>query len=483
MIGLGLGDIFMRITKDESSSMSAEPRQVIETEVWKQWEHRVINDVFPLRRFLGGSDHSAVFLSEYKAKNLADVAIKFLPVDTSQAKAQIAQWRAAAKHPHPRLVRMFAVGQCQSGGSEFLFVVMEYAEQTLAQLLPQRALSIDEAQELLPPTLDALAFLHGNHMVHSRLKPSNFMVVNDQLKLSSDTLRPVGHIESGGNRRSPYHPPELKDRGTSPAGDIWSLGVTLVEALTQRAPAWPDRQGETAALPPGFPAPFVDTVRRCLSLAPANRPTAAKLAAHYKQAPQAQPISTPKPPAQEAPQKANPPQTGAKRNPRLPVIAATLLIALVAGAGLHFLDTQHAQPQAPAVAAPAPVAPVAVAKSPEPNAAALPNPVAPPPDQPSPPPEAAAPAVLHEVTPDVSQAARDKIKGHIYVTLRVLVNPAGDVFGELMENPGPSKHFARLAGDAAQEWKFAPADGRGARVWLLRFDFSRDGVSTRATAL
>jgi serine/threonine protein kinase len=483
MIGVGLGDIFMRITKDESSSMSAEPRQVIDTEAWRQWEHRVVNDVFPLRRFLGGSDHSAVFLSEYKAKNLADVAIKFVPVDTSQPKAQIAQWRAAAKHPHPRLVRMFAVGQCQSGGSEFLFVVMEYAEQTLAQLLPQRALSIDEAQELLPPTLDALAFLHGNHMVHSRLKPSNFMVVNDQLKLTSDTLRPVGHIESGGDRTSPYHPPELKDRGTSPAGDIWGLGITLVEALTQRAPAWPERQGETAALPPGFPAPFVDTVRRCLSLAPANRPTAIKLAAHYKSAPQAKPISNPKPPAQEAPRKTSPPQSAPKRNLLLPVSAAALLIALAVGAGLHFSDTQHAQSQAAAAPTPAPVAPAVVSKPMESNPGAVPAPVSTPPDQPSPPPEATSPAVLHEVTPDVSQAARDRIKGHIYVTLRVLVDPAGDVFGALMENPGPSKHFARLAGDAAREWKFVPADSRGARVWLLRFDFSRDGVTARATAL
>jgi hypothetical protein len=91
--------------------------------------------------------------------------------------------------------------------------------------------------------------------------------------------------------------------------------------------------------------------------------------------------------------------------------------------------------------------------------------------------------VLHEVSPDVPQAVRDKIQGHIYVTLRVLVDPAGDVFGELVENPGPSKHFARLAGDAAREWKFAPTDIQGARVWLLRFDFSRDGVTARATAM
>ena len=481
-----LDDIFVH-TQSESSSMSAEARRATNTEVWKQWENRVVNDVFPLRRFLGGSDRSAVFLTEYQAKNLPEVAIKFVPADTLQAKAQLVQWKTAAKHPHPHLARLFAVGRCQSGGSEFLFLVMEYAEQTLAQILPQRALSIDEAQELLPHTLDALAFLHRNHLAHSQLKPSNFVVVNDQLKLASDTIRPIGNATSGSDRTSSYNPPELKDRGTSAAGDIWGLGMTLVEALTQRVPLWPDGQRETVALPPSFPASFVDTVRRCLSLDPANRPTAVKLAAHYKAAPQALPIADPKPPARETPRKASPPQSVPKRNLSLPTIAAAaLLISLAVGAGLHFSDTQHAQLPTTAVPTPAPVAPAVVAKSVEPaesSSGALPNPLARPPDQPSLPSEPTSLSVLHEVSPDVPQAARDKIKGHIYVTLRVLVGPSGDVFGELMENPGPSKHFARLAGDAAREWKFAPADSQGARVWLLRFDFSRDGVTARATAM
>jgi outer membrane biosynthesis protein TonB len=89
---------------------------------------------------------------------------------------------------------------------------------------------------------------------------------------------------------------------------------------------------------------------------------------------------------------------------------------------------------------------------------------------------------LHEVLPDISRVVRDKIRGHINVTVRVLVDASGDVVGEFLENSGPSKYFAHLAGDAAGEWKFAPIAEGGPRVWLLHFEFNRSGVAVKATA-
>ena len=69
---------------------------------------------------------------------------------------------------------------------------MDYAEQNLAHFLAQRALSDTEVREMLPATLDAVAFLHSQNFVHGQLKPSNILVVGDQLKLASDTIRPAG---------------------------------------------------------------------------------------------------------------------------------------------------------------------------------------------------------------------------------------------------------------------------------------------------
>src|SRR5216684_4889298 len=104
------------------------------TEVWTKCEGQVINGVFPLRRFLSASDHSAVFLTEYAAQGLSEAALKLVPVIPALAQAQLAQWTGAAALTHRHLIRLLEAGRCQLDGRQFLFVVMEYAEQTLAQI-------------------------------------------------------------------------------------------------------------------------------------------------------------------------------------------------------------------------------------------------------------------------------------------------------------------------------------------------------------
>ena len=56
-------------------------------------------------------------------------------------------------------------------GLPYLYTVMEYADQTLAQLLLHRALTDEEVQEMLVPVLDALAFLHERNLMQGQLKP------------------------------------------------------------------------------------------------------------------------------------------------------------------------------------------------------------------------------------------------------------------------------------------------------------------------
>jgi outer membrane biosynthesis protein TonB len=90
-------------------------------------------------------------------------------------------------------------------------------------------------------------------------------------------------------------------------------------------------------------------------------------------------------------------------------------------------------------------------------------------------------AILHEVTPEVARNIRERIRGHINVAVRVLVDRDGNVVGQFLESPGPSRYFARVAGDAAQEWKFVPVEGQGSRVWLLRFQFDRAGATVNAS--
>src|SRR5215470_4642703 len=158
-------------------------------ELGKQWEGQTVDGRFPLQLYLGGSRSAAVFQTQHHGSK---AAIKLLRTNSEQTESQLSQWRKAAELSHPNLVRILEVGRCWLAGNELVLIVTEYAEENLSEVLPRRALSIAETEELVRPALDVLRFLHQRGFVHSRLRPSNVMSVSEQLKFSSDRIRPAG---------------------------------------------------------------------------------------------------------------------------------------------------------------------------------------------------------------------------------------------------------------------------------------------------
>src|SRR6266481_6423737 len=437
------------------------------TEDWtKEWERRIVNGVYPLRRFLGRSNHSVVFLTECKAQNGAQAAIKILPANPALTEAQLAHWRRVAALSHPHLMRLLDAGRCQLGGHNFLFVVMDHAEQNLAQILPGRPLTPDEVRDLLPATLDALAYLHGKNLVQGGLKPPNFLVVDDQLKLASDTIRPAGERTASTAKPSLYDPPEAKSGRISTAGDMWGLGITLVEALTQTPPAWSRERSESVSLPANLAPEFVDTVQRCLNPDPRRRPAIAELVAQFKQAPPATPSA--EPPIMNEPLvrtlfTRNLPKT----RPLVTAVAVGIITLWAVWIGVHLFHPHANVQQSASITPQSPPAgsPPAAVENPTASIAA------------------SLPTVLHQEIPDLSRSARESIRGVIKIAVRVIVDRSGNVVAATVDNRGSSKYFARAAVDAAWKWKFAQAADQASRVWLLHFEFTRTGTTARAAAL
>jgi TonB family protein len=458
------------------------------TEDWTQeWERRIVNGVYPLRRFLGRSNHSLVFLTECEAQNVTQAAIKILPANPALTEAQLGQWRTVATLSHPHLIRLLDAGRCQLGGHNYLFVVMDHAEQNLAQILPSRPLAPDEVRDLLPATLDVLAYLHGMNLVQGGLKPPNFLVVDDQLKLASDTIRPAGERTANTAPPSLYDPPEAKNGRGSTAGDIWALGITLVEALTQTPPAWSRESPECVSLPADLAPEFVDTVQRCLNRDPDQRPAVADLVAQFKPAPPATPPSVAPPVMNEPLVQTISTQNSPKIRLLVAAIAAGLITLWAVWTGLHGLHTrasvQHAASTAPQ--SPQAVSPPAVSSQAVSPPAVSPQAVSPPAavETPNASIVASLPAVLHQEIPDVSRSARESIRGVIKIVVRVMVDRSGDVVAATLDNRAASKYFARAAMDAAKKWKFAQAVEEASRAWLLHFEFTRAGVHAHAAAL
>ena len=555
------------------------------SEAWAALQGHVINSAFPLQRYLTGSEHTAVFLAESRRHKLPQVAIKLVRAIPARADAQLSRWLTADGLAHPHLLRLFEAGRCQLGGLQYLYAVMEYADQNLAQLLDHRALTEDEAREMLVPTLSALTFLHERKYVHGQLKPSNILVVGDQLKLASDTIRRAGEASESDKVMTVYDPPEGRGGSYWPAGDVWALGVALCEALTRNRPVGLHDGGRPVAFPRDFPNAFREIVGRCLSRRPHDRPSVAEIEAWLRgkpaapaQAvasdtapaksgarevsdaapkvvtPQVPPPTTQAPtrnvatavtetPAPEAPQasprvaasetqpmssKAAPrdaresvaptaaaPQptltssqppvmtaTATQRNGKSPSRRRTVIVTFAAAAalaliwsGARMMRTHQAPPSAPTadivgdtraeVSTPSEPAseamPVSPSEQPIPttstrsSASVI--------DTPAEPETGLSVPGVHEVLPDVPRRARQTIRGHVKVSVRLIVDPDGTVFAAFVDDAGPSRYFARLAIDAAKKWTFAAAETDGQRLIQLRFDFTRDGTIARAIPL
>ena len=204
----------------------------------------LIDGKYRLGRYLGSSERSAVFLTELKQESPQVAAIKLIRANPASAEAELSRLRLIAKLSHPHLLQIFEAGRCQHEGADLLYVVMEYGEENLEQILGLRPLTEQETDEMLKPTLEALWFLHKNGFVHGHIHPANILVAGEQLKLSSDGICRAG--ERGGSDTGMYASPEQLETPAAPSKDIWSLGVTVVQALTQLLPV---RDGENQTLP------------------------------------------------------------------------------------------------------------------------------------------------------------------------------------------------------------------------------------------
>lgn len=241
------------------------------SEMWKRWEGQVVDHKYQLQRYIGSTDHSVVFLGEFHDPEPRQLAIKFVSAEVAGKEQQLANWEMASQLSHPDLLKIYGSGQCKIEDNDLLYVAMEYAEENLSQVLPHRALVTDEVREMLTAVSAVLAYLHENKLVHGHIKPSNILASGETLKLSSDTISPAGEVHEMRRERSAYDAPELPSSPYTPAADVWSLGVTLVEALTQQPAFLPFNEQADPIVPSEIRESFQEIARQTLLRDPRRR--------------------------------------------------------------------------------------------------------------------------------------------------------------------------------------------------------------------
>lgn len=200
--------------------------------------------------------------------------------------------RAAGTIHHPGVAAVYDVGESLSrsaDGTPAPWLVMELVEgQPLSALLtPGRALEPEAVRALLIQVGDALGAAHAAGVVHRDVKPANLLVTpNRTVKVtdfgiaraaSAAAITGTGQVMGTPQYLSPE---QARGERTTPASDVYALGVVGFECLTGSRPF----QGETPVLtalahlrepvpelPPTVPADLAGIVRKALSKKPSDR--------------------------------------------------------------------------------------------------------------------------------------------------------------------------------------------------------------------
>ncbi len=265
-----------------------------------------LGDAYRLERELGGGGMSRVFVATETALN-RKVVIKFLApelaagVSADRFRREI---QLAARLHHPHIVPLLAAGEVKLEGDQtLLYYTMPLVdgESLRARLARDGKLQPSEALRIFREVTDALAYAHGQGVVHRDIKPDNILLSGGHAEVADFG---VAKALSSANSTDPaltatsigmvigtpaYMSPEqvTGDPNVGPLADIYSLGVTVHEMLGGKAPfTGPTAQSVLAAhltqeapsldtLRSDLPPALAPLVRRCLAKDPAGRPVSA----------------------------------------------------------------------------------------------------------------------------------------------------------------------------------------------------------------
>ncbi|QDG66046.1 serine/threonine protein kinase [Pseudarthrobacter sp. NIBRBAC000502772] len=275
----------------------------------------VLGGRYRLGEVIGRGGMSSVYCA--RDENLGrDVALKLFAPQTPDAdalKRQEAEITLLATLNHPSLVTLFDVGVDERVPEEPRpFLTMELVEgQDLRSRIRHSQVPLDELAVIGAGIADALAYVHGLGILHRDIKPGNILLVQTRpgeplrakvadfgIARIADATRLTATGAMVGTAAY-LSPEQAMGSPLTPATDIYSLGLVLLECIKQSM-EYPGSAVESAVarlhraprIPADLPAEWADLIRSMTAIEPLERPTAADIETALRQA-LVSPTSTP----------------------------------------------------------------------------------------------------------------------------------------------------------------------------------------------
>ena len=261
---------------------------------------------YRLESRIGGGNFGTVYRARHLDLDQA-VAVKVLAPTLGTGKDALARFRregiSACRVRHPNAVTVLDFDVTERGVA---YLVMELLEGwSLDRELLRGRLGVGRAARVLVPVCGALAEAHRQGVVHRDVKPANIFlhrVGGSEVpkildfgiaKIASDAALSQHLTLDGSLVGTPAFmaPERFRNQAYGPPSDVYSIGVTLYQALSGRLPFVPESQDPLALValhaaeepPPleaglGLPEAVVRLVAATLAKRPEERPTAEEVA-------------------------------------------------------------------------------------------------------------------------------------------------------------------------------------------------------------
>lgn len=261
-------------------------------------KERIVAGRYRLERMLGEGASGRVYLARDTKERGAVWAVKELDYtalphnEVEEARQLFAREAELLKRlSHPSLPSV--VDHFQMEARDYL--VMERVEgPTLEKILAERFEPLPESRvwSIGLGLLKTLDYLHRRNppIIYRDLKPANVMVaMNGEVKLVDFGIARVVMPQKAGDTTAygtpGYAPPEQYQGKTSPASDVYALGMTLMRAATlYDPPEFKFTHPGAIELNPGLSAALGETLDQMIAKKPEERPSTGRLIPFFEAA-------------------------------------------------------------------------------------------------------------------------------------------------------------------------------------------------------